>query len=114
MEMSSTHVFDKLSADDPDHRRAFVRQESQRNLGQAGLPAFSGGVDPVVIARTERRWGLGQRRQPHRPKPLPIGRPDPRYLHQPDPSKDRMFERPQFGTTEATRHDRASLPQRGR
>jgi hypothetical protein len=33
----------------------FLRQESQRNLSQAGLPAFGGGIDPVGISRTEGR-----------------------------------------------------------
>ena len=78
---------DRLSADDTDILRRFLRQESQRNLSQAGLPALGWGIDPVGIARTEGCWRLGQRRQPHRPKPLPVGRSDPRDVHPAETSK---------------------------
>ena len=72
---------DRLSADDTDHLRRFMRQESQRNLTQAGLPALGGGIDPVGMSRTEGRRRLGQRRWSNRPKRLPIGRSDPRDVH---------------------------------
>lgn len=82
-------LFDELPADDTDHRRAFVGQQSERDVGQARRPALSGGVDPVVIARAEGCGSFGKRRQSHRPKRLPIVSPDLRNLHQPDVSKCR-------------------------